>query len=317
MTSMGSSYGNVKNMVDFDEASRLVSQLDKAMEIPLFFKLPEHMTPFGEPFKIPLVGGGEVEIKPGFHEVPHNKGVINLRSGSLASVVGEQYSVLQHGDALGVTINVIQGLGMKAKYKVENDGNVARMEVLFPEITIKDDSKQGILLGVRMMNSYDKSTSFRGEFFGYRQVCSNGMYSAKILGEVNISARHVGENFTGLERVVLQFVQHVLNSPQVVEDRIKEAIASILEFSDKQEIYDTVFTVYPNMGAAEKIAAEIPLKANRWQVYNAFTRYLSHEDVTHRNRDNVARVAEKVLLDQKFKPAVLKEHAPMAKVVAK
>lgn len=317
MTTIGSSYGNVKNMGDYNQAAQLVSQLDKAMEIPLYFKLPESMTPFGEPYKIPVAGGGDIEIKPGFHEVPHNKGVINLRSGTLAAVVGQNYSVLQHGDALGTTINTIESLGMKAMYKVENDGNVARMEVLFPDITIKDDSKEGILLGVRMMNSYDKSTSFRGEFFGYRKVCSNGMYSSKILGEISISAMHVGENFSRLEQDVLKFVRHVVDSPQVVEKKIVEAIDAILNFKDKEQVYDTVFSQWQNMSAAEKISEAIPLHTNRWQVFNAMTRFLSHEDITHRTRDNLAKVAEKVLLNDNFAPVVMKEHAPRAKVTVK
>lgn len=312
---IGTHAGNVKTMCDFNEAVLLVQQLDHAAEIPLYFKLPDHMHPDGKPYVVSSMANGQsIEIEPGYHAVPHNKGVINLRTGTLAAVTGMDYSVLQHGDGLGVAMNTIQSLGMNALYAIENDGNVARMEVLFPEISVQDDTQEGVLLGVRMSNSYDKSTGFRGELFGFRQWCANGCYSKRILGEVNINARHVGANFETLEKDVLKFVKHVIDSPQVVQSVITTAIEAKLEFLDNQQVYDTVFAHTGNMKQAEKIAAEIPLKTNRWTLYNAFTRYLSHEDVTHKTRDTLAEKAEKILLDERFAPLVVKDHAPRSKV---
>jgi hypothetical protein len=314
VTNIGSSSGNIKTMVSFDEAFQAVYQLDRAAEIPLFYKLPDHLTPGGKAYEVEISGGHKILLEPGYHNVPHNKGVLNLTRGTLAAVVGSDYSVLQHGDALGVSMNVIQSLGVKSLYKVENDGNVARMEVLFPDIKVRDDSKQGVQLGVRISNSYDKSTSFRGELYGYRSICSNGMYLRKMLGEIQISARHVGENFVGLEQTVLEFVKKVLDAPQVVESAITDAIHAKLEFADNDQLYDTIFTITQNMKQAEKIIEQIPLKTNRWTAFNAFTRYMSHEDVTHKTRDELAIKSEKVLLDPKFQPLTLKEHAPRQKV---
>lgn len=311
---IGTHAGNVKTMCDFNEASRLVQQLDRATEIPLYYKLPDYLHPEGKPYTIDVPGGQKIEIEPGYHSVPHNKGVINLRTGTLAAVTGMEYSVLQHGDALGVAMNTIHGLGIDALYAIENDGNVARMEVLFPGISVQDDTQDGVMMGVRLSNSYDKSTSFRGEFFGFRQWCANGCYSKRILGEININARHVGENFSSLEKDVLKFVRHVIESPKVVQSVITQAIEAKVEFLDQQQVYDTIYTQLGNMKQAEKIAAEIPLKTNRWTVYNAFTRYLTHEDVTHKTRDNLADKAEKVLLDDRFTPLTLKDHAPRSRV---
>lgn len=313
-TIVGSSAGNVKSMYGYEDASRSIAQLDRAAEVSLFFKLPEYLTPNGAPYTIDVVGGQKIELAAGYHAVPHNKGVINLRSGSLAAVTGTEYAILQHGDAFGVSANVVQSLGAKALYRVENDGNVARMEVLFPDIAVKDDTKEGVTLGVRMSNSYDKSCGFHGELFGYRQYCSNGMYSRKLLGEINISARHVGENFINLEKDVLNFVKYVMDSPNVVESVIANAISSKLEFLNTDQIYDTVFdAVNGNMKQAELISAEIPLVTNRWTVFNAFTRYLSHEDITHKTRDDLAVKAENVLMNDSFAPVVLTTHRAKAR----
>lgn len=313
MQTIGTHAGNIKSMCDFNEASKLVQQLDRAAEIPLYFKLPDYLCPDGKPYEIQVSGGQKIEIAPGYHAVPHNKGVLNLSKGTLAAVTGMDYSVLQHGDGLGIAMNTIESLGMKALYAIENDGNVARMEVLFPDIHVQDDTQEGVTLGVRMSNSYDKTTGYHGELFGYRQWCSNGMYSRKMLGEINISARHVGENFSTLEQDVLKFVQHVIESPKVVQSYITAAIEAKLEFLDNQQVYDTIWDTTGNMKQAEAIAADIPLVTNRWTVFNAITAYYSHSDVTHKTRDDLAIKAEKILLNEQFAPLIVKDHTPRAK----
>lgn len=307
----------MKTMASFDEAFPLVYQLDRAAEIPLYYKLPDHMTPGGKAYEVEISGGQKILLEPGYQPVPLNKGVLNLKTGTLAAVVGKDYSVLQHGDALGVAMNVIQSLGTNALYAVENDGNVARLEVLFPELVVKDDTKEGVNLGVRLLNSYDKSTSFRGEFFGFRQWCANGMYSKKMMGEINISSRHVGDNFQNLEQMVMTFVKKVIDSPAVVESEIQKAISAKIAFEDNEQLYDTIFSLTNNMKQAEKIIEQIPLKTNRWTIFNAFTRYATHEDVTHKTRDELAMKAEKVMFDPKFQPLTLEEHAPRMKVALK
>jgi len=296
MQTVGTHSGNVKTMASFDEAVNLVKQLDHAVEIPLFYKLPDHLVQDGKPYEVQL-GNGKIKlVEPGYHAAPHNKGVLNLATGTLAAVTGKEYSVLQHGDALGVSLNVINGLGTKALYAVENDRNVARLEVMFPEITIHDDSADGIALGVRLSNSYDKTTGFNGEFYGFRQVCANGMYSRKLLGEINISARHVGDNFQSLTELVTNFVKRVLDSPKVVEDMIAQAISQKLEFTDNEQVYNTIWDITRNIKQTEKIVERIPLKTDRWTVFNAFTHYASHADVTHKTRDDLSLKAEKILM---------------------
>jgi len=64
------------------------------------------------------------------------------------------------------------------------------------------------------------------------------------------------------------------------------------------------------MGQSEKIAEQIPLKTNRWTVFNAFTHFTSHNDITHKTRDRVAEQAEKaVLTNERFAPIVVKQVA--------
>jgi hypothetical protein len=285
-------------MVNVSEAQDLIGQLDIAEEVPLYYRIPEHRLNQDGTFHRQYENG-QIAYIPPEGTVKGSKGVWNTNTGSFAAVVSDGYSLMQHGDVFGVVLNQIGNLDKNSLFAVENDGNIARLEVLFPDIIIPDDSKEGIQLGMRFVNSFDKSTGANGEFFGFRQTCSNGMYLERIFGKVSFGMRHVGNKDLIDEWgvVVTDFVESILQTAHsTLQPIIEEAISSEVDFGTEDIRFATIKEIVGTNKATEAIAEKVPLQTTRWDIYNAMTDVATHLDVTHSTRDHIERRAEKHVL---------------------
>lgn len=119
-----------------------------------------------------------------------HKAIVNDKTGELENFVSKDYVVIQHRDAFSAIVDAmiaLKGEDQPVRASVCEEKGRTYLAATFPEIKV-DDGEQGIELGFKAVNSYNKTTALRYgskqvatsnndhfEFFGYRLACLNGM----------------------------------------------------------------------------------------------------------------------------------------------
>jgi hypothetical protein len=166
--------------MDLSELKGKLNELSTAKECPVVYVAEG-------------VGGDKIP-----YSMPEYKAIVNEKTGKVETVASKGYVTIQHREAFAAVLDAMAAASKGAKFKasvMEQDGK-AWMTVVFSEIKV-DDGVQGIELGIKVKNSYDKSSSLKYsgsskenreghfEFFGYRLACNNGMTVKVSLGDIS------------------------------------------------------------------------------------------------------------------------------------
>jgi len=131
-------------------------------------------------------------------EAANYKAVINNKTNEVETIASKGYVIIQHKEAFNAVLDAMAASSKGAKFKasvLEQNGR-AWMTVVFSDIKA-DDGLNGIELGIRVTNSYDKTSALKYsgttrenkeghfEFFGYRLACMNGMTVKVSLGDIS------------------------------------------------------------------------------------------------------------------------------------
>lgn len=206
-------------------------------------------------------------------------GVWNETSNKLACIASKKYNIVQHREVLEALSESLMDLNLSVRGTIEyyDDGDEMRAIVLFNEHVLKDDSEDGVLLGFRVVNSYNCSKGFRGDIYAYRLVCTNGLsmpvfddgvYKRIHIGEFSASAG-ITEFIEKVIRLKPQFQRLIENSMQVELE--KEAWVPIIERLVKHKKHQKRIL--------ELFNAVPKAKMSKWDIYNVFTDYMSHQPI--------------------------------------
>lgn len=241
---------------NLNDAALHIGTLDNATEAELFYGNTENPQP-----------------------VDNWKGIYNMQAERLATVASKGYRIIQHNDVLQSVIETLGGLNIDVMGVLKNRGNRFIADLVFKDEggLIQDDAS-GVKLGIRVMNSYDKTCSFRLEMFGYRVVCRNGMVLGQGVGVSN-SVYHIGKDkqLDEIKQVTEKFIHDVIKSSETLQRHINEAMADSVEWEACCRIVDMI-------GKNKKHRQELINrleelrggKVTRWQIYNAVTHYVTH-----------------------------------------
>ena len=206
------------------------------------------------------------------------KGVFNMNTNKVASVVSKDYKIIQHNDVFNTLTATLNNLNIDVFGLVDNRNNKVKMDLVFAnQGTPVVDDATGVKLGIRAINSYDRTSAFRLEMFGYRTVCKNGMAFGKVMGVREITI-HMGQekSLEKIEAITTMFIKNVMNSSTTLQAYINRAIGDSIEW----EMLDKIL---PKLFAIEKHRKQIinRLKmfepTTRWELYNAVTHYVTHD----------------------------------------
>lgn len=255
--------------------------------------------------------------------VEERKGIFDAKTGNLHDVVSDGYVLIQHKDAFKRMIDSLE---------VPDDADLnvttghykgrAEMNLLFNKIVVPDDS-QGVTLGLKLVNSYDRSSAFgvqlkrniyeKGKFivfYGMRQICSNGMKIMIPLSQMtaeeidkmspndvrakeeNIKVHteaftgrivHYGKNTFNLKFMNLQDM--VNRASNFVKIAIQNAInKNLTETQLKLTLQELNL---PNKIIEEMIEEFKTEKKSTWDAYNQVTAYASHKVSNLYRRDEL------------------------------
>lgn len=215
-----------------------------------------------------------------FKQASKYKGIYNVSQERLASVVSKKYQIIQHRDVLSAVTQTLGKLNLDVSGFVKCYNETMQADLVFKDegFKMKDDAT-GIMLGFRVLNSYDKTTSFRLEAYAYRLVCENGMAFGNVL-ETRTLTFHTGQlkTFELIQDITEKFITQMIQHQEKLQTLVNKAIADSIAWEQLDQILEKLMpTAKHKKFIAEKLA-EIAPNGNftRWQLYNVVTDYASH-----------------------------------------
>ena len=114
------------------------------------------------------------------------KAIVRNDTNSLISIVNKNYKLVPNQQLIDELMEQLKRTDQK--FEIDNHhsfvrNNRMRLHILFPELRIKDDSKDGIALSLYLHNSYDMSEGVRMYWGAIRSICTNGMVFGKVLAK--------------------------------------------------------------------------------------------------------------------------------------
>jgi len=261
------------NLTEFRTA---ISQLDTAVERPVYAY---------ENSKI--------------RKIDDFKAIYNADKKIYVSVPGKNYTLMQHQTAFETFVPAAEAFGKKLTGWISqsNDGGRARVSVFFPDLKIVPFDGHEISIGFTAINSYDGSSSLKGQVFGYRSFCKNGMIFGKQL-QFAVTKMHKGEMTAAIFE---NLIQHSIETIPALKEAIEGASIEYLP-SAPEELQKLLVTQYRyGKRQAKKIISEHMIetdngKVSRWNLYNAVTHWVSHSRQSMDTQTYQLEKAEKILI---------------------
>jgi len=201
------------------------------------------------------------------------KAVVRKDNNSLISIVNKNYKLVPNKELIDQVMEQLERTDQR--YEIEQHhsfvrDNRMRLHITFPELLIKDDSDDGIILSLYLHNSYDMSEGVRMFWGGIRSICTNGMVFGKLL------AKFYGKHTKGLK---IENLKESLESTYHMIPDIQQRI-EVLDSLEVDEQLDTDCkeglgkTMYKHLLIENNVDSLKQL--NQLQLFHLITHYISH-----------------------------------------
>jgi len=257
----------------------------------------------------------ERPLDAGSDRLTDHRAIWNKSKNRLAAIVSEDYSLVQHKEAVKLIAKGLESLNTPVYGQIKNIEDVITVEVYFPKLHIKDDAK-GIDVGGKIINSYNKSKAFKGFMAARRKVCENGMYMRKLIPEVNFYEIHVGDLASEIPTLIKEFFDNLKETTEAIKTLVDQAMGTTIKFSHIDEVETTFASELASPVHARALirdghldkswsaANKAKLVMTKWEFVNAITAYVSHSTVVESRVDIYSSWAEDIL-DPEYKIEVI------------
>ena len=203
------------------------------------------------------------------------KALWNMDKNRVETIRGKDYILVQHKEVLEPFIQALSKLNLSVAGDIKDYGGAVYITCFFKNLELIKDDRSGIQRGIRIVNSFNSYTAIRGEMWGMRLVCSNGM---RIPGfEAKVRQLHMGH--INLPQLMEGFLTTVIEKSKSLKLLVSGAMADTLEWEIVQKVYKVLLKEEKHIEAIMKIFNEDNLDKKtitRWDVYNAITKYATH-----------------------------------------
>jgi len=246
----------------------------------------------------------KTENDDNYHIIKNETGIFNTTTGKYVKSMKRGYQIIQHKDVFKSVHGLFSDLGLNISGRFDNYGNKAKMDVMFTDhdgMTIKDDTDKGINLGVRVINSYDGTSSFRIEMFGIRGICQNGMTFGTLLPvrEVMVHKGKTEKTFDNIYLTVKKFIDTMSQTYEKINFYISRMMKDTIEWTLCEKIIDSMIkTKKHNNSLREIIYRDYGVKPEytRWEIYNAVTNLATHGEHLRPSVENtLERMSRKIM----------------------
>ena len=275
--------------------SNVVTQEDRGIFSGKYGEVMEHKAEYDFPIsEQPIATNSGIVI-------PDRRAIVRTDTNQILGMVGSNYKVLSHKDALEPIIDGLQNRGFETFQRTTLTQNGARMfaNIYFPnkerEIKI-GKSNDTYWPGISIVNSLDGTLKYHLEASIYRLICTNGMRVPTVIaGGASVHSKN--KDFESMiDQILTQITadgNHFSTFQNWANIPVKRA-----EIADKVEgLFKTKKFTYPERYkdiVLEEIAREEKFgMVTVWNLYNAFNSVLEHHLIREKGRYDRAR-----LLDQ-------------------
>jgi hypothetical protein len=204
--------------------------------------------------------------------------VFNLEQQKVASIVSKQYQVVQHTHVVNEVVEALTNLNIQCDANVRNAGNKIFVDISFNNSKLYVKEGEEFFSGIRIVNSYDKSTGIMVLPHLVRLACSNGMVvNVGWVKEFNVA--HSSKIANDFAKIIPQMIQSITEK----SEQFKALVNGCIEDSIEWEIMDRIMNGLLNNRKRHFEAIQERLKESvgtnpptRWDLYNAVTNYATH-----------------------------------------
>ncbi len=226
-------------------------------------------------YKLDVAEEREVWIKNGeLYKTEDYKAIWNISKDKLGCIASNQYNIIQHNDVVNSLTKALENLNIKFNSKLREDTHRIFMDVEFEDAKIElKEVGEEFTCGMRLINSYDKTTGLIIVPMLKRLVCSNGMVM-KVFSK-GYAIRHNQKLVGDFEAIIERTLNEMINNSENLKIMINKCIGDSVE-------WELVDTILKNLIGRKKHIEAITLMLeekkdiSRWDLYNAITQYATH-----------------------------------------
>jgi len=230
------------------------------------------------------------------------KGILNIDKRKMSAIVSNRYNIVQHREVIEAVADAVMNLNISADARVRDNGDSIFVDLTFQQQKIKLREGEEFFVGLRLINSYNKTTGIVVAPRLLRCVCNNGMVVNKIVPGYSVKhTKKLRENFEG---IVEKLLKKMINSIDSFKTLVNDCIGDSIEW----EMLDKILK---DMSGAEKhykaIKRLLPTNPTRWDLYNAFTDYATHGEQIRPNVEQKLQVTSQQILTTPLRQLLPKE----------
>ncbi len=247
-------------------------------------------------------------------------GVYNVTKGKFCAAVVPYYNLVQHKEYFDSFAIALDRLNVLFKMSIKQSGNRAFADIEFTGRNIKFKKlNEEFTTGIRLVNSYDKSTGLHVMPRFTRLACTNGMIITR--DEKTVSIKHHSKLVKEIEGLVERKITEIINKNSDLQIWVSTSMKDSIEWMTACRIIEKLFS---QLKHREEILKNLDIvvieikdkktkkksisyvwnnekdkkdKLTRWELYNAITKYLTHgEQITPHIENLFHKKAEKLLL---------------------
>jgi hypothetical protein len=265
-------------------------------------------------------------------EVKNFKGIYNSTQGKFCAAVVPYYHLIGHKHYFDSFAEAMGRLGLSYTMTIKESGNRAFADIEFKGRNLKFDKlNEEFTTGIRLINSYDKSTGLHVIPRFTRLACTNGMIITR--DERTFSVKHHTKMLIEIESFIERKINDIINNDAQLQMWVSTSIKDTVEWIVAVRVLEKLFAqpkhreeILKRLGIdmitnTDKKTKKVTFsyiwkdttkqkaKLDRWTVYNAITHYLTHGEQITPHIENIFHKQAEKLLTTPF------EKMPMAEVV--
>ena len=262
----------------------------------------------------------KIDFSGNIKDVNNYVGVYNITQDKYCTSVVPYYNLIQHKQYFDNFAIAMDRLGMKYNVTIKSSGNKAFCDIEFKNKNIKFDKlNEEFVTGIRLVNSYDKSTGLHCMPRFTRLACTNGMILTR--SEKTVSIKHNSKLINSIETFIEKKLSEMITEHSELQIWVSDSIKDSIEWLSACKIIGKLFEQPKHR---EEILKRLDIdmivttdkktkkkkynyvwndeskkkkKFNRWQMYNAITHYLTYgEQITPHIENHFHKKAEKLLI---------------------
>ena len=244
-------------------------------------------------------------------------GIYNNSKGEFCNIVTLGYKLIQHREYINACAAALDRLGLKYSLTLKPTGHKVYADIEFEGMNHKFTKlNEEFVCGLRLVNSYNKTTGIGVAPRFKRLACMNGMIVTS-QGRF-FSVKHTSKLLEEMEKFIELRINSVINEYDSLQQWVSDSMRDSIEWLSVTKIINSLITQAKHK---EEILKRLNIatiivkgkdkkktvtytfdskkeKINRWDIYNAVTHYLTHgENITPVIESYYQKSAEKILLN--------------------